>query len=98
MRTFRDSNNIDWTVFEVRRQVSAKGDWSYLPGGFSDGWLCFESANAKRRLVRYPEHWREFSDGELAALLTQAAPAPRSSLKLGDELGDVGTSGGARAE
>lgn len=98
MRSFRDSNNTNWTVFEVRREVSAKGDWSYLPSGYSDGWLCFESSNAKRRLVRYPERWREFTDAELDALLLQAAPAPRPSLRLGDDLGDLGTSGGARAE
>ena len=72
MRTFRDSNDNDWVVFEVRREVSAKGDWSYLPSGFSDGWLCFESAAAKRRLVRYPERWKEFTDTQLQALLTGA--------------------------
>ncbi len=98
MRTFRDSNNNHWTVFEVRRLVSAKGDWSYLPGSYSDGWLCFENATSKRRLVRYPERWREFTDAELEGLLTQASPAPRSSLRLGDDFGDLGTSGGARAE
>lgn len=98
MRSFRDSNDDNWTVFEVRREVSAKGDWSYLPSGYSDGWLCFESANAKRRLVRYPREWREFTDAELDALLQQASPAPRPSLRLDDELGDLGTSGGARAE
>lgn len=87
MRVFRDSNNIDWTVFEVRRQLTAKGDLSYLPGGFSDGWLCFESLNAKRRLVHYPERWREFSDPDLEKLLGQALPAPRGALRLGDDLG-----------
>jgi hypothetical protein len=87
MRNFRDSGNTDWTVFEVRRQVNAKGDLSYLPGGFSNGWLCFESATAKRRLVTYPERWREFTDVELEKLLRQAAPAPRGQFRLGDDLG-----------
>lgn len=85
MKTFRDSAGTDWTVFEVRRNVDSKSDWSYLPGGFSDGWLCFESATAKKRLVRYPERWREFSDAELEALLQQAQQAPRSSLSLRDD-------------
>ena len=96
MRTFRDSNNNDWVVFEVRREVSAKGDWSYLPSGFSDGWLCFESATAKRRLVRYPERWKEFTDTQLEDLLSKASPAPRATLRLGDDLDS--TSGNARAE
>lgn len=88
MKIFRDSSDTDWTVFEVCRQVTGKADSSYLPSGFNDGWLCFESATAKRRLVRYPERWREFSETQLEQLLSQAAPAPRMSLRLGEDLGD----------
>jgi len=88
MKVFRDSDDIDWTVFEVRRPITAKGDWSYLPSGFSDGWLCFECVTAKKRLVRYPERWREFSDIELEKLLKQASPAPRGAFRLDDELSD----------
>jgi hypothetical protein len=100
MRVFRDSNSTDWTVFEVRRQLTSKGELAYLPGGFSNGWLCFESVNAKRRLVRYPERWREVTDAELEKLLGQALPAPRGSLRLGDELGgaDGSTAADTRAE
>lgn len=94
MKIFRDSNDTDWTVFEVRRQVTGKGDSSYLPSGFNDGWLCFESATAKRRLVRYPERWHEFSETQLEQLLSQAAPAPRMSFRLGDDLGDSSSSPG----
>jgi len=85
MKTFRDSSGTDWTVFEVRRNVDAKGDWSYLPSGYSDGWLCFESETAKKRLLRYPERWREFSEPELEKLLDQALPAPRPSLSMRDD-------------
>lgn len=87
MKSFRDSANVSWTVFEVRRQVTSRGgDGSYLPSGFSDGWLCFETVGAKRRLLKYPERWREFGDAELEALLTAAQPAPRTTLRPGDEL------------
>jgi hypothetical protein len=93
MRTFRDSNDVEWTVFEVRRQLSSRGDLSYLPGGFSNGWLCFESPVAKRRLIKYPERWREASDEALEELLSEASPAPRGSMRLGDDLtGDNSTS------
>jgi hypothetical protein len=88
MKTFRDSANVDWTVFEVRRQITAAGDGSYLPSGFSDGWLCFECSVAKKRLVRYPEHWREFSDEDLEKLLAKAAPAPRTTFRIPDDLGE----------
>jgi len=90
MRTFRDSNNTEWTVFEVRRQRSAKSDWSYLPNGYSEGWLCFERLGAKRRLVKFPEKWRELSDDELGKLLQKAQPAPRSAFRINDI--DDGTS------
>ena len=85
MKTFRDSSGVDWTVFEVRRNVGGKGDLSYLPSGFSDGWLCFESEMVKKRLLKYPERWREFNDGELEKLLGEALPAPRPSLRIRDD-------------
>lgn len=92
MKTFRDSENCEWTVFEVRRQVSAPGDSSYLPSGFNEGWLCFETEQAKRRLVRYPERWRELADDELGRLLAEAQPAPKPSSRLGGDLLDESSS------
>jgi hypothetical protein len=90
MRSFRDPNNIEWTVFEVRRQVARadqpQTDWQ------SSGWLCFESTSAKRRLQKYPERWREFEEPELNRLLQQATPAPRTAPSLGD-----GVEGGSAA-
>jgi hypothetical protein len=88
MKTFRDSTNISWTVFEVRRQVTSRGEGSYLPSGFSEGWLCFECVGQKRRLIRYPTKWRELSDPELERLLGQALPAPRTTFRAPDDLAD----------
>lgn len=88
MRTFRDSHNVNWTVFEVRRQITSTSDGTPLSGGISDGWLCFECSSAKRRLVRYPERWRDFSDPELEKLLSSAHPAPRPIFPLVDDLSD----------
>ena len=88
MKTFRDSSNTSWTVFEVRRQVTSKGDRSYLPSGFSDGWLCFECVGQKRRLIRYPTKWRELADSELERLLGQALPAPRTTFRAPDDFAD----------
>jgi hypothetical protein len=88
MKTFKDSTNISWTVFEVRRQVTSKGEGNYLPGEFSDGWLCFECVGQKRRLVRYPKTWRELSDTDLEKLLGQALPAPRTTFRAPDDLAD----------
>ena len=84
MRSFRDTGNIEWTVFEVRRQVR-RADAAPSPG-YSDAWLCFESSAAKRRLLKYPERWREMTDVELAKLLSEATPAPRANLSISDGL------------
>jgi hypothetical protein len=101
MRTFRDSSGEEWTVFEVRRQTPADGargaDLSYLPSGYTNGWLCFEKQSAKKRLIRYPRNWREFTDVQLEQLLAEAALAPRASLRLTD-LGDTGTSSNLTSE
>lgn len=90
MRSFRDSNNVEWTVFEVRRQVSRADEVS--PLGLTSGWLCFESDLLKRRLLKFPERWREFAEPELNQLLHQATPAPRTMLNLSD-----GVEGGSAA-
>jgi hypothetical protein len=86
MRNFRDSNDIEWTVFEVRRQAPSKGELAFLPSGFNDGWLCFENAASKRRLTRYPERWRELADTDLEQLLQKASPAPRAAWRIDNDL------------
>ena len=82
MRSFRDSNNVEWTVFEVRRQVS-RAD-AVNPIAQTSGWLCFESSSSKRRLLKYPERWREVADAELTRLLNEAKPAPRTTVGLSE--------------
>ena len=96
MRTFRDSNETVWTVFEVRRQLSGRID-PFLPGGYNDGWLCFETHGAKRRLTKYPKRWRECGEEELTRLLNEAQPAPRGT-RLLDDFGESSTSTDLRAD
>jgi hypothetical protein len=97
MKTFRDSSGGKWTVFEVRRHINPK-----LPAGqphrYGDGWLCFESGTVKKRLVSYPNGWREFDDAELEKLLAKAQRAPRAILRLDDDLGDATPIPDARAD
>jgi hypothetical protein len=85
MKTFKDSFNISWTVFEVRRQIASKAEGQFVPNEVSDGWLCFECVGQKRRLVRYPNTWRELSDSDLERLLGQALPAPRTTFRVPDD-------------
>ena len=77
MRTVADSAGTEWTIFEVKKTVT--GDqWTYLPEQFGNGWLCFESAVAKRRLTPVPSGWDDMSDAELLGLLRNAQPVVRA--------------------
>jgi len=46
-----------------------------LPRTHSDGWLCFQSSDEKRRLVPVPAGWERLSDDDLARLLNNARVA-----------------------
>ena len=84
MKTFRDSSDISWTVFEVRRQITSRREGNLLPSGFSDGWLCFEAVGQKRRLVRYPTQWRELPAARGFELIGQRGPERRPRFAAGD--------------
>ena len=84
MRMLTDSDGVEWTVFEVKRQAVTKDRWSYLPEAFGDGWLCFESETSKRRLTPVPPRWREFGDDELERMLDQAKPVSRPKANAED--------------
>src|SRR5688572_23589329 len=45
-----------------------------LGPALSQGWLCFESSNEKRRLAPIPDCWDTCSDDELQDFLDQAKP------------------------
>src|SRR3954464_4753558 len=76
MRTFRDSSDIEWTVFEVRR-ANEESNWAYLPRGFRSGWLCFESTAGKRRLSPVPDRWKLLAPPVLVARLQRATTVGR---------------------
>jgi len=80
MRTIADSTGVTWTVFEVKKQGGPREQWTYLPEQFGNGWLCFESPVAKRRLTPIPPNWSECTDAELARLLRKAEPVVRPRL------------------
>ena len=84
MRSITDSTGVQWTVFEVRKQGGTEERWSYLPDEFGNGWLCFESKDAKRRLTPIPTQWRELSEAQLVNLIAEAKPVNRPTLSVED--------------
>lgn len=61
-----------------RRQRERRHVPPFVSPQLTGGWLCFESATAKRRLAPTPEGWDEAPDGELVSMWEAAQPvAPR---------------------
>jgi len=84
MRTVADSAGTEWTIFEVKKTV-AGDQWTYLPEQFGNGWLCFESTVAKRRLTPVPPSWGSMTDAELLGLLRKAQPVVRARTSAEEE-------------
>jgi len=84
MRTVADSAGTEWTIFEVKKTV-AGDQWTYLPEQFGNGWLCFESAIAKRRFAPVPPSWNDMTDAELLGLLRKAQPVVRARTPAEEE-------------
>ena len=79
LRGFTDSTGVEWRVWEVfPNQGSDRANADALPHSslkgtaFANGWLCFESANEKRRLAPIPTGW-EFRDTRVLEQLRDKA-------------------------
>ena len=55
-----DRTGIHWLVEERDAQRQ--------PGARAEHYLCFDSADTRRRVWRYPSDWKELGDVELLAL------------------------------
>jgi hypothetical protein len=97
MRSFRDSDGCAWTVFEVRRVVTTLAGKPVASTSLGSGWLCFENGSAKRRLLRFPEQWRDYGEPALQQLLALASPAPRTTWRV-DGIDDLSSTSDARAD
>lgn len=75
-REFTDSQGTVWRVWDVTpthlHPVTRGGEYMEPWAG---GWLTFESAGEKRRLVApYPSRWHEYGLAELELMLKAAEP------------------------
>ena len=78
MRQIRDAAGVEWMVYEVNPVVSDSRGTGSLPEGYRNGWLCFESATEKRRLLPLPQGWRELPTEQLSDLLVSAVQVRRA--------------------
>jgi hypothetical protein len=73
---FRDRRRAQRRIVMSRRAVMA--------GGLSNGWLCFEGANEKRRLSPIPNDWARCGESQLEEYCRMARPVRRTTEIRGD--------------
>jgi hypothetical protein len=83
LRGFTDSDGVDWRVWEVfpsrtpaTTSAEALSRSSLKETPYANGWLCFESTVAKRRLAPIPRGWEFATATLLQQYCDQAAVVP----------------------
>jgi hypothetical protein len=88
VRDVVDENGTKWKIWSVTQSsIHPKTAAEDYLGDYSEGWLCFECDNQRRRLARYPQDWDKLPDKELVRLLKAAqvvAPRRNTPPKPGD--------------
>jgi hypothetical protein len=84
-KTFKDRQGKTWDVWQVDPK---QGSHAPVAEEFSFGWLCFESADEKRRLAPVPEGWERADDDTIEQWCCIAKPVTRHNSK--PERGDGG--------
>lgn len=73
VRDVVDTDGTTWKVWAVMSSaIHPKTAAEDYLGEYSEGWLCFEGANSRRRLAHFPQNWDKLSDKELLRLLDSA--------------------------
>lgn len=68
-RTFQDSSGTEWLVYDCAPRPDQVRGFAL---DYQGGWLCFQSATEKRRLVKYPRDWESYSLSQLGQLCEDA--------------------------
>jgi hypothetical protein len=88
VRDVVDENGTKWKIWSVTQSsIHPKTAAEDYLGDYSEGWLCFECDNQRRRLARYPQDWDKLPDKELVRLLKTAqtvTPRRNTPPKPGD--------------
>jgi hypothetical protein len=77
LRTFVSHDGSLWNVWNVVPTLVHNDRKVALSIGMTSGWLCFECAGIKRRIVPVPTGWEEWSEDELDTALATAQSVER---------------------
>jgi len=91
-RRIQDERGVAWDIWDVLPGDMLAGSYdrrtgerlrSFTPDstlsvqpGLENGWLCFQSADERRRFAPIPADWIDFPDNLLRSLLEAATPVP----------------------
>ena len=90
VRDIVDQKGVKWRVWAVQRSsIHPKTAAEDFLGDYGEGWLCFESANERRRLARFPQDWDRMVDKDLMGLLAKAAVVPVRGKKTPPKPGEA---------
>jgi hypothetical protein len=92
VRDVIDEKGVKWRVWAVQRSaIHPKTAAEDFLGDYGEGWLCFESAQERRRLARFPDDWDKMNEKDLCSLLSKAAIVPVRGKKTPPKPGDAAT-------
>jgi len=92
VRDVVDEKGVKWRVWAVQRSaIHPRTAAEDFLGDYSEGWLCFECANERRRLARFPDDWDTMPERDLVALLARAATVPVRGRRTPPKPGDAAT-------
>jgi hypothetical protein len=77
LRSFTSHDGSTWNVWNVVPTLGHDARKVSLGVGMVSGWLCFESAGVKRRIVPTPDGWEDWSETELEDALAAAERVDR---------------------
>jgi hypothetical protein len=87
LREFKDTNGVEWLVWDVypsggtgEQRISDPGA-AFPHRELADGWLCFESGAEKRRVAPIPNGWEQFSPTQLEQLCASAGYISRPGVR-----------------
>ncbi len=85
-----DTDGTKWKVWAVTgASIHPKTAAEDYLGDYSEGWLCFECPNSRRRLAQFPQDWDKLPDKELLRLLKSAhVVQPRKNTPPNPKPGD----------
>ena len=77
LREFTDPEGTQWQVYDVVPTSAAR----LLTPDIQEGWIVFESATQKIRLIPPPSDWETCPEDQLLAYLHTGVSVPKTTLR-----------------